>query len=124
MENQFYKVGTRGMTYEVAIMYNPFTNEEKTITIYDNDQYNPIVNDEFYYMPVNEEAKKIYQKKILFQFEKGDKVQIVSGRKMKGEIKIISKTFKYKVHSGLFIDYVVFDDNTKVQAEYCNFLGV
>lgn len=55
-------------------------------------------------------------------FRNGDKVQIVSGRKMKNEIKTVESKFIYNI-GALYqhgnIEYLKFTDGTSVQAKHC-----
>ena len=71
-----------------------------------------------------EEEKEQYRK-YQRQFREGDKVIIARGRKMKGEVKIVSKMFTYRPY-GTYghqdVDYLVFTDNTKVNRMHCDFI--
>ena len=60
------------------------------------------------------EAYRKYKK----EFKVGDKIKIVSGRKMKDEIKTIKDIFTYKA-AYTDTEYLVFTDNTKVQSKHC-----
>lgn len=60
------------------------------------------------------EAYRKYKK----DFKVGDKIKIVSGRKMKDEIKTIKDIFTYKA-AYTDTEYLVFTDNTKVQSKHC-----
>ena len=55
----------------------------------------------------------------------GDKVQIVSGRKMKGEVKTVSNFYTYRI-AGTYghgdVPYIVFADGTKVQQKHCKII--
>ena len=117
-ENKYYKVAERGCSYVVAVLFNPITFKEETINIYDNDYENPITNEEYYYLPINEKVKEMY---LHFKgvIKIGDLVKVVKGRKMLNETKRVTKIFDYKIHNGLSITYLVFDDNTKVQQDNC-----
>ncbi len=69
----------------------------------------------------DEEELELYRKRMK-QFKVGDKVKIVDGRKMKGEIKIIKRMFRYTVpgtYGKQYTDYLVFTDDTKVNKLYC-----
>lgn len=56
------------------------------------------------------------------KFQKGDKVLINQGRKMRGQIKIVKSMFKFVVphtYGKQYTDYLVFEDGTKVNKLHC-----
>lgn len=56
------------------------------------------------------------------EFKVGDKIKIVSGRKMKDEEKEVKDIFNYRFNGSYKrtdIKYLVFTDGTKVQAQHC-----
>lgn len=70
------------------------------------------------------EEKETYRKyKNDFRF--GDKIKIISGRKMKGEIKTVESRYMYNV-GALYqhgnIEYLKFTDGTNVQAKHCQII--
>ena len=55
----FYKVAQSGGSFVVAILFDPETKETKDVVARDYDYADcSRDNDEVYYMPINEEAKK------------------------------------------------------------------
>ena len=88
-------------TYE-SVIY--MTDDERTFN-------NEVIIDA---TPEELEAYRKYKK----DFKIGDKVKIITGRKMKDEIKTIKDTFTYKA-AYTDTDYLVFTDNTKVQSKHC-----
>ena len=82
MENKYYKVSQVGNSFVTGYFYNPITKEEKRIVLrdYDYDDCNRD-NDELYYMPINEEVRKIWlHDNGIIQI--GDAVKVVKGRKV------------------------------------------
>ena len=70
-----------------------------------------------------DEEKEAYRK-YCRNFEKGDKIKIVKGRKMLGEIKEVKDKFTYVIpntYGKKKIYYLIFTDNTKVNEFYCEF---
>ena len=68
-----------------------------------------------------DEELEIYRKNMK-RFKIGDIVKIVSGRKMKNEVKKIKDMFRFTVpntYGKQYIDYLVFDDGTKVNKLHC-----
>lgn len=82
MENKYYKVSHEGSTFVTGYFYNPITKESKRLVLrdYDYDDCNRD-NDELYYMPINEEVRKIWlHDNGVIQI--GDTVKVVKGRKI------------------------------------------
>ena len=68
-----------------------------------------------------DEELEIYRKNMK-RFKIGDIVKIVSGRKMKNEIKKVKDMFRFMVpntYGKQYTDYLVFDDGTKVNKLHC-----
>lgn len=68
-----------------------------------------------------DEELEIYRKNMK-RFKIGDIVKIVSGRKMKNEIKKVKDMFRFTVpntYGKQYTDYLVFDDGTKVNKLHC-----
>lgn len=68
-----------------------------------------------------DEELEIYRKNMK-RFKIGDIVKIVSGRKMKNEVKKIKDMFRFTVpntYGKQYTDYLVFDDGTKVNKLHC-----
>lgn len=71
-----------------------------------------------------EEEKEAYRK-YKKRFKKGDKVKIINGRKMKGEIKEIKDFFTFRpngTYGHQDVEYLVFTDGTKVNKLYCEII--
>ena len=123
----FYKVATNGNSYVSAIFFNPVTKEEFSRTIYDyEDERTQIEAGDLYSMEINEDVKKMWcHKHNIIQI--GDLVQINRGRKFKGEQKRVVREFTYQIN-GMYgrsygdVQYLVFDDNTKVAKENCDLI--
>ena len=123
----FYKVAENGRTYVSAIFFNPITKEEFSATIYDYDDERVQINaGVMYSMEINEDIRKMWLHKHNI-IQVGDLVQINRGRKFKGEQKRVIKEFTYSIN-GMYgrpygdIQYLVFDDNTKVAKDNCDLI--
>lgn len=120
----FYKVDEeQHLSFANAILFNPNTNEIKSVRISDaDDDWCYLFNKELYHAEINYSLQKKYYAHIGF-IEIGDLVKIVSGRKMKGEVKKIVSEYIYHIDGlkGEYGDvyYYVFDDGTKVQQHHC-----
>lgn len=71
------------------------------------------------------EEKQDYARKNGYAFV-GDKIVIVSGRKMKGEHKTLLKQVSYRpqgTYGHADVDYFYFTDGTKVQKQHCRVVG-
>lgn len=95
-------------------------NDDKTysyITYMDDDDMRTWNNEaEIDATPEEIEAYR----KHMNRFRVGDKVQIVSGRKMKNEIKTVKKLWTCHINEAFRdIPYLIFTDDTKVQAVHC-----
>ena len=74
-----------------------------------------------------EEEIKEYARINFGSIFKGDEVIINRGRKMKGEHKIVEKTYRYTVpntYGKQYTDYLVFTDGTKVNIHHCDVVGI
>ena len=97
-------------------------NDDKTysyITYMDDDDMRTWNNEaEIDATPEEIEAYRKYKNDFRF----GDKIKIISGRKMKGEIKTVESRYTYNV-GALYqhgnIEYLKFTDGTSVQAKHC-----
>lgn len=125
--NGFYKVFENGTSFVTANFFNPITKEEfsKNIYNYDDDRVRDSVGD-YYSIPICEDIKKMYlNHKGIIQV--GDLVEIVSGRKFKGESKRVKKEYIYNI-AGMYgktygeVYYYIFEDNTKVKQEHCKLI--
>ena len=106
-----------GITISSAIQINEDgTYERVTYMIDDRRTFgNEVILD------ATEEEKETYRK-YKKRFKKGDKVKIVNGRKMKGEIKEIKDFFTFRpngTYGHQDVEYLVFTDGTKVNKLHC-----
>lgn len=78
----FYKVAQSGGSFVVAILFDPETKEVKDVVARDYD-YSDCSrdNDEVYYMPINEDARRAYLRYIGV-ISVGDTVKVIKGRKV------------------------------------------
>lgn len=124
MKNKYYgyfKVASTGYSYVTTIVFNPFTLEVKSGVTYDADDPRN-ENEELANVRSWDDATKLYNHyKGIIQV--GDLVAINRGRKYKGETKRVVKEFTYKI-DGTYghgdIDYLVFEDGTKVAKHNCD----
>lgn len=119
----FCEVGSRGYSYVTTIAFNPFTLEVKSGVTYDYDDPRN-ENEEFKNLYRDERVTRLYNHfKGVIQV--GDLVVINRGRKFKGETKRVVKEFVYKI-DGMYgrsygdVEYLVFDDGTKVAKHNCD----
>ena len=70
---------------------------------------------------IDASPKQLKEYRIKFNmFKIGDLVKIIKGRKMLNETKRISKIYMYRPNNTYIdIEYLVFEDGTKVQAQNC-----
>lgn len=109
-----------GITISSAIQINEDgTYERVTYMIDDRRTFgNEVILD------ATEEEKETYRK-YKKRFKKGDKVKIVNGRKMKGEIKEIKDFFTFRpngTYGHQDVEYLVFTDGTKVNKLHCEII--
>lgn len=91
--------------------YDRVTYMEDDVRTYNNEAI----------IDATEEEKETYRK-YMRRFKIGDTVKIVSGRKMKNEIKKVKDMFRFTVpntYGKVYTDYLVFEDGTKVNRLYC-----
>ena len=129
LDNGFYKVGNNySLTLTYAIFFNPETKETHEELAVDLD-YGDASRDniEIDECPINEEVAEIYQTYKRHQhheYTTGEVVKIVRGRKYKGEVKEVVKTFiwqpSYAWSEYQNILYLVFADGTKVNSHNCD----
>lgn len=123
--NGFYKVEQSGGSYVVAIFYNPETKEVKTKCVRDYDYADcSRDDDELYHMEINEDARRAYLHNNGLII-KGDKVEVVKGRKVKiGTIATITaiKPIYDKYHRWV-ADYVYFEDGQRTNVNNCRLIG-
>lgn len=129
MENYkgFYKVEQTNGTYVRATFYNPETNEYFSTCVRDYDYYDGSRdNDELYYMPIDDEACDAFRH-ANGMFRVGDKVNIVSGRKMVGETKTVADIYDFipehcigwQNRMAYAVEYARFTDGTKCATKHC-----
>ena len=91
--------------------YDRVTYIEDDVRTYDNEAI----------IDATEEEKETYRK-YMRRFKIGDTIKIVSGRKMKNEIKKVKDMFRFTVpntYGKQYTDYLVFEDGTKVNRLHC-----
>ena len=121
MEKGFYKIGQTGGSYVVASFYNPETKELKTKCVRDYEYADcSRDDDELYYMPINEEVKRIYAHdngRILV----GDKARVVNGRTLEhGFVGTVKAIKPYKDRYGRWLaDYIYFEEGGKINIDNC-----
>ena len=124
MENKFYKISHSGGTYVTGLFYNPITKETKSELLRDYDYSDGSRdNEELYWMPIDEEALKIYRRdKGIISI--GDLVEVVKGRTIKhGYTNVVVDIKEYKDRYGRWLaDYAYFGDGKKVNIDNCKLL--
>lgn len=121
LKNEFYKVDQGAGTYIVATFFNPTTGESYRKCVRDYDYADcSRDNDELYYMPINEEARRAYRHSLGHILE-GDEVEVVKGLKVKigttGTVKRIRAVYD---HYGRWVaDYAVLEDGQSTNITNC-----
>lgn len=78
----FYKVAQSGSIFITALFFDPETKEVRNEVVRDYDYADGSRdNDELYYMPIDEEVKKLYLRHIGI-ISVGDTIEVVKGRKV------------------------------------------
>ena len=121
LENRFYKVAQEGGSYVIGYFFNPITGEGKTCCVRDYD-YDDCSrdNDELYYMPIDQEVRKIWLHNGGNILE-GDRARVVKGRTIEhGFIGTVEKIKDYydKYHRYV-ATYIYFDDGRKINMANC-----
>ena len=117
----YYKVAQDGGTYIVATFYNPDTKDSFTKCVRDYD-YSDCSrdNDELYYMPINEEVRRMYlnHNGIICI---GDTVKVVKGRKVPiGTIATVKELRPWKDSYGRTQTvYAILDNGMKTSVTNC-----
>ena len=109
-----------GITMSVAIQVNEDGTYERVMYMIDDERTfgNEVILD------ATEEELETYRK-YKKRFKKGDKVKIVNGRKMKGEIKEVKDFFTFRpngTYGHQDVEYLVFTDGTKVNKLHCEII--
>lgn len=116
-----HTVDTRdSMSFAVAVQINKDGTYENVTYMTDSQDTwgNEVIID------ATKEEKMIYRKAHR-QFQKGDRVIIARGRKMKGETKMVASIITYRpkgTYGWNDVDYLLFTDHTKVNKEHCDFI--
>lgn len=123
--NGFKKVAEQGGTYITATFYNPETGETKSQCVRDYDYADGSRdNDELYYMPIDEDARKqwLHSRGIILE---GDTIEVVKGRKVKvGTVSVVVKTREIKDRYGRWVaDYVVLENGEQTNVANCRLVG-
>lgn len=117
----FYKVAQTGGSFVVATLYNPTTDEVKSVVARDYD-YGDCSrdNDEVYEAAIDEAVSRLYQHK-LGMILVGDTVEVVKGRKVaKGTIATVEAVKPvYDRYNRWVADYLYFTDGQRTNVENC-----
>lgn len=121
MENRFYKVSESGGSFVTGIFFNPVTGEHKTEVLRDYDYADcRNDNDELYYMPIDEEARRAYMhhKGVILE---GDKAEVIKGRTIEhGYVGTVVRKSEYRDRYGRFLAmYIYFEDGRKINEANC-----
>ena len=117
----FYKVSQTGGSYVVAILFNPETKETKNVVARDYDYADcSRDNDEVYYMPINEEARRAYLRHIGV-ISIGDTIKVVKGRKVPiGTIDTVVDKRDWKdIYGRVQTTYVYLSNGMKTSISNC-----
>ena len=121
LENKFYKVAHNGGTYVTATLFNPVTKESKTFCVRDYDYADcSRDNDEYYYMEINEEARRAWWHNNGIILE-GDVVEVVKGRTFAHGFKgTVRKLCDFKDRYGRWVaTYAYFEEGGKINVANC-----
>ena len=121
IDNGWRKVGQRGGTYVVAVLFNVNTAETTTVCVRDYDYDDGSRdNDDWYYAEIDETARKAYNRK-LGVIEEGDTVTVVKGRKIPhGYTGVVQRLRPIRDMYRREIDtYVVFADGKQTSVFNC-----
>ena len=121
LENRFYKVAERGGSYVVAVMYNPITEETNTVCARDYDYADGSRdNDEYYYMPIDEEARRAYEHHLGAVLE-GDVLEVVKGRTLPHGFRgTVRKVCDFTDRYGRYVaTYAYFVEGGKINVANC-----
>ena len=117
----FQKVAQSGGSYVVATFFNPETKETDTRCVRDYDYADcSRDNDELYYMPIDEEARRLYLRH-MGVISAGDTVKVVKGRKVPvGTVAVVEKLYDWKDQYGRTqTTYAVLDNGMKTSVGNC-----
>ena len=117
----FRKVAQSGGSYVVATFFNPETKETDSRCVRDYDYADcSRDNDELYYMPIDEEARRLYLRH-MGVISAGDIVKVVKGRKVPvGTVAVVEKLYDWKDQYGRTqTTYAVLDNGMKTSVGNC-----
>lgn len=122
LEN-FYIISQSGFSMTTTLIFNIKTYERKAYITWDIDNaYYEEINKDVAKLPrATKQIKDLYEHHMGF-IKIGDLVQVVKGRKLKGECKRVANTFDYKISDYNSIPYLVFEDGTKVSEYNCKLI--
>lgn len=115
------KVNEKGGTLVVATFFDPETKEETTEVVRDYDYSDGSRdNDELYYMPIDEEARKAWRH-YHGVISAGDEVKVVKGKKVKvGTIAKVLNIREIKDRYGRWVaNYAVLDNGQQTNTANC-----
>lgn len=117
----YYKVGQSGCMYIVAYFYNPDTKQHMSKCVRDYEYADKSRDiDELYYMPVNEEVRRIRDRNEGI-INVGDMVEVVRGRKLRiGKVATV-KAIKpwHDCYGRCKATYLYFTDGTRTNINNC-----
>lgn len=118
--DNYFIVNTRGFSCTWTTIFNIVTHDIQTHMTWDIDnEWVENANIDIISLPnAPKEVKDLYEH-LMGVIKVGDLVQIVSGRKFKGEFKRVSKMFEYRINKYYSVPYLVFEDGTKVNEFNC-----
>ena len=117
----FYKIGEESGCFCTALLYNPETKEVRYECTRDYDYADcSRDNDELYYLPINEDYRKMYlhEQGIILV---GDMVEVYKGRKVKiGTIARVTEFRPYKDQYGRTqTTYAYLDNGERTNVDNC-----
>lgn len=121
----FYKVEQSGGSFVTATFFNPDTTESYSEVVRDYEYYDGSRdNDELYEMDIDREAEIAY-KHYLGEFVVGDKVRVVTGRKVPvGTVATVVKRYAVKDRYNRIVGYYLnFDNGMRTNEKNCVLYG-
>ena len=120
----FYKVAQSGGSFVVATFFDPETKEVETKVARDYDYADcSRDNDEIYYMPINEEVKKLWYRHNGV-ITVGDTVKVVKGRKVPvGTVATVTDIRDWKDQYGrVQTRYAYLDNGQRTSVSNCELI--
>ena len=125
MESRFYKVSEEGGTYVTGTFYNPVTGETKHELLRDYDYSDGSRdNDELYYMPIDEEVRRVWQhtRGIILT---GDMIEVIKGRTIPHgtTARVIDKKPFRDRYGRTQAIYIYLDNGKKINVDNCKLIS-